>query len=382
MNRNRKLFSNHITNVFENAGYTYEGVKNLMTDLAFHREIYNKEGQRVSDQEANEKLRNLSLQLFELEPGFTEREFHRAERKHAREWFDIVEETVDEYIAYGMRENEFFNSLVNLRSRALGQDNLFWVKEKDLILSIARVGTSHHDYILQRPNYGSSYTLPVQRYGAAVGMELNRYLAGQEDWARLVAMLANSFVMKQQVELYNLAMNAADSLPVTEGFVDTGAFSAATKDAVDAIISNVSAANDGADVVAIGTKTALKQFNKLVSANVNFIAPSQKEAVAHTGIVGDYEGTQLIEIQQRFADDSLDIDNMLFDDTKILFLAKGVDNKLIDMYTYGETEIDEITQKGEEHGRYDDIGKYEIQMSWGMAVRVRRMFGLWTLTTN
>ena len=380
MNRNRKLFSNHITAVFEDAGYSYDSVKNLMTDLALHREIYNSEGQRVSDQEANDKLRALTLQLFELEPGYTERDFHRAERKHIREWFDIVEETIDEYIAYGMRTNEWFNELVNLRSRALGQDNLFWVKEKDIILSIARVGTSHHDYILQRPNYGSSYTLPVQRYGAAVGMELNRYMAGQEDWARLVQMLADSFVMKQQLEMYNLAMGAAASLPVTEGFVDTGAFSADTKDAVDEIIANVSAANDGADVVAIGTKTALKQFNKLVGANVNFIAASQKEAVAHTGIVGDYEGTQLIEIQQRFADETLT--NKLFDDTKILFLAKGVDNKIIDMYTYGEAEIDEITQKNEEHGRYDDIGKYEIQMSWGMAVRIRRMFGMWTLTSE
>ena len=381
MNKNRNLISNHVMAVFDNNKCDYDSVKNLMTDLALHKEIFNSEGQRISDQEANDRLRQMTLQIFELDEHFTERDFHRAERKHIREWFDIVEETIDEYIAYGMRESEFFNSLVNVRSRALGQDNLFWSKEKDLILSIARVGTSHHDYILQRPNYGSSYTLPVQRYGAAVGMELNRYLAGQEDWPRLVEMLAKSFVLKQQVEIYNLAMGAAASLPVTTGFVDTGAFSAATKDAVDAIIQNVSAANDGADVVAIGTRNALKQFNKLVNANVNFIAPSQKESIAHTGLLGDYEGTQLIEVQQRFADDSLDVNNMLFDDTKILFLAKGVDNKIIDFYTYGETEIDEITQKGEEHGRYDDIGKYEIQMTWGMAVRVRRMFGMWTLTS-
>lgn len=377
MNRNRKLiFSSHVDKVFSTLDFDYDSAKNLMLDLALHRDIYDEDGNKVSKHDANDKLREMTLAIFELEPGFSDRDYHRAMKKHGQEWFEVVEETVDEYIAYGMRENELFNQLVNVRSRALGQDNLFWVPEDDIILSIAKVGTSHHDYILQRLGQGESYTVPVARYGAAVGMELNRYMAGQEDWDKLVSTLARSFTMKQQVEIYNLAMNAAQRLPVTAGFVGTGAFSNATKAAVDAIIENVSAANDGAEVVAIGTRTALKNFAKL--GDVNWIAPSMKEAVAHTGLLGDYEGTEMIVVEQRFADKSLT--TKLFDDTKILFLAKGVDNKLIDMFTYGETEIDEITEKGEEHGRYDDLGKYEIQMSWGMAVRVKRMFGQWTIT--
>ena len=376
MNRNRKMvFTTHMNEIFSKFDTDIDGIRNLMSDLALHRDIFDEEGNKVSTQDANAKLRDMVMSMFELDPGYSDRDFNRAMKRHGQEWFEIIEETVDEYIAYGMRENELFNQLVNVRSRALGQDNLFWVPEDDIILSIARVGTSHHDYILQRLGVGESYTVPVARYGAAVGMELNKYMAGQEDWAKLVDTLAKSFVMKQQVEIYNLAMTAATKLPVTTGFIGSGAFSASTKAAVDAIIENVSAANDGAEVVAIGTRTALKNFTKL--GDVNWIAPSMKESVAHTGLLGDYEGTELLVVEQRFADKTLT--TKLFDDTKILFLAKGVDNKLIDMFTYGETEIDEITQKGEEHGRYDDLGKYEIQMSWGMAVRVKRMFGQWTL---
>ena len=376
MNRNRKMvFTTHMNEIFSKFDTDIDGIRNLMSDLALHRDIFDEEGNKVSTQDANAKLRDMVMSMFELDPGYSDRDFNRAMKRHGQEWFEIIEETVDEYIAYGMRENELFNQLVNVRSRALGQDNLFWIPEDDIILSIARVGTSHHDYILQRLGVGESYTVPVARYGAAVGMELNKYMAGQEDWAKLVDTLAKSFVMKQQVEIYNLAMTAATKLPVTTGFIGSGAFSASTKAAVDAIIENVSAANDGAEVVAIGTRTALKNFTKL--GDVNWIAPSMKESVAHTGLLGDYEGTELLVVEQRFADKTLT--TKLFDDTKILFLAKGVDNKLIDMFTYGETEIDEITQKGEEHGRYDDLGKYEIQMSWGMAVRVKRMFGQWTL---
>lgn len=376
MNRNRIMFSNHINNVFAKAETTHEEVKNLLIDLALHREMFDADGNRISRSEAEDKAREINLAIFGLNKDYSPREFDRAIRDHHREWFDVVEEVVDEYIAYGMRESELFNSLVNLRSRALGQDNLFWIEEDDVILSVNKVGTSHSDYALQRLGVGESYVVPVARYGAAVGMELNRYMAGQENWDKLVSTLAKSFVMKQQVEIYNLAMNAASQLPVTAGFVGTGAFSASTKDQVDAIIANVSAANDGADVVAIGTKTALKQFTKL--GDVDWASNGMKDDIAAMGRLGSYEGTDLVEVEQRFADKTLT--TKLFDDTKILFLAKGVDNKLIDMFTYGETEINEITEKYEQNGRYDHLGKYQIEMSWGMAVRVRRMFGQWTLS--
>lgn len=370
------LFSNYVQNVFSTVGVTYDEVKNLMSDLAFNREIFDADGNKVSKAQAEKNLLDLNLKLFGLEPGFTPRDFKRAMQDHHKEWFRVIEEVVDEYVAYGMRENEVFNTLVNYRNRAMGDDNLFWVDGDDIILSVAKVGVSHHDYILQRYKHGESYTVPVARYGAAVGLDINRYMVGQEPWDKLVNALARAFMMKQQTEIYNLAMSAATKLPVTTGFVDSGALSAATKDAFDAIIENVSAANDGADVVIIGTKTALKQISKL--ADVNWISKGMKDSVAATGRLGEYEGTELLEVEQRFADSTLT--NKLFDDTKLLFFAKGVDNKLIDFFTYGETEIDEITEKGEEHGRIDDIGKYEVQQSWGAAVRVHRQFGQWTLT--
>ena len=373
--KNRMYFSAHANAVFASTDSDYDQVKNLMTDLLLHREIFDADGNKVSVQEANSTLRSFWLKFFELDERYTPREYHRAMDAHEREFFQIIEETVDEYIAWGMRESEGFNQLVNVRSRALGQDNLFWVPDRDIILSVNEVGTSHSDYSLQQLGMGKSYVLPIKRYGAAVGMELNAYMAGQVQWDRLIETLAKSFAMKQQTEIYNLVQNAATKLPVTTGFVGTGAFSESTKDAVDEIIGNVSAANDGAPVVAVGTHNALKQFTKL--GNVTWAAAEAKTDIYNIGRLAQYEGTELYAIQQRFTDSSLT--SKIFDDKKILFFAKGVDNKLIDMYTYGETEINEITQKYEQNGRYDHLGKYQMEMSWGMAVRVSRMFGQWTL---
>lgn len=371
----KMIFSAHVMSVFSELETNYEEVKNLMTDLALGREIFDEDGNRVAKADAEKTLLDISRKIFGLSDGYTPREYSRAMRDHGREWFDVIEETVDKYIAYGMRESELFNQLVNVRNRAVGDDNLFWVPGDDLILSVAKVGTSHHDYILQRYNEGESYTVPVARYGAAVGADINRYMAGQEDWDRLVNTIARSFIIKQQVEIYNLAMNAANKLPVQTGFVDSGALSEATKDAFDTIIANVSAANDGADVVIFGTNVALKQINKL--ADVKWASDTMKNDISSMGRLGHYEGTALFEVPQRFADKTLT--TKLFDDKKLIFLPVGVDNKMIDFYTYGETEINEVTQKGEANGRIDDIMKYEIQMAWGAAVRIQRQFGQWTL---
>lgn len=375
MNRNRLMFTNNVKNVFAKYETSYDEVKNLMSDLAMHREMFDADGNKITKQDAEKTLLEISRDIFGLSSDYTPREFNRAMRDHSREWFDIIEETVDEYIEYGMRESELFNQLVNYRTRKLGQDNLFWVPGDDIILSVAKVGTSHHDYILQRYNEGESYTVPVARYGAAIGADINRYMAGQEDWDRLVNAIGKAFILKQQVEIYNLAMNAAEKLPVQTGFVETGALSSSTKEKFDEVIANVSAANDGAAVVIFGTSLALKQINKL--ADVDWASNSQKEDIASMGRLGDYEGTMLFEVPQRFADKSLT--TKLFDDKKLLFLPVGVDNKLIDFFTYGETEIDEVTEKGETSGRYDDLMKYEVQMSWGAAVRIHRQFGMWTL---
>lgn len=375
MNRNRLMFTNNVKNVFAKYETSYDEVKNLMSDLAMHREMFDADGNKITKQDAEKTLLEISRDIFGLSSDYTPREFNRAMRDHSREWFDIIEETVDEYIEYGMRESELFNQLVNYRTRKLGQDNLFWVPGDDIILSVAKVGTSHHDYILQRYNEGESYTVPVARYGAAIGADINRYMAGQEDWDRLVNAIGKAFILKQQVEIYNLAMNAAEKLPVQTGFVETGALSSTTKEKFDEVIANVSAANDGAAVVIFGTSLALKQINKL--ADVDWASNSQKEDIASMGRLGDYEGTMLFEVPQRFADKSLT--TKLFDDKKLLFLPVGVDNKLIDFFTYGETEIDEVTEKGETSGRYDDLMKYEVQMSWGAAVRIHRQFGMWTL---
>lgn len=374
----RKMnFSNHVINVFTEMETNYDEVKNLMYDLAVGNDIYD-EDRLVSKSEAEDKLRSITQKIFGVDSTSSPRDLKRAQREHAREFFDIIEEVVDVVISNGFKDNEFFNNFVDYRNLALGDAYEFY-SEKDVILSIAKVGVSHHDYILQRLGKGQATTIPYQRYGAAIGIDLNMYMIGRERFDELVNAISKAFTVQIQQEIYAQLLSAASAIPaaISAGFVGSGALSSTTKDNFDAIIANVETANES-PVVILGTKTALKKLNAL--SDVNWRAQSLKEDVSHSGRMGDYEGTVLMELPQRFT--SADDLTPLVDNTKLWILPADQTDKFIKMVDVGETEIDEITQKGEEHGRWDDIGKYEVQRSYGIATMLGRYFGQWTLPTT
>ena len=372
-------FSAHVMNVFNEMETNYEEIKNLMYDLAMGNEIYDAESERVIPKnEAEEKLRTVCQKVFGVTADSSKRELKRAYRDHGREFFDIIEEVIDVVISNGFKDNEFFENFVDYRNLALGDAYEFY-SEEEVILSIAKVGVSHHDYILQRLGKGETFTIPYARYGAAVGADINMYMIGREDWSALTNAISRAFSVKIQQEVYAQLLSAANSIPasIRSGFVGTGVLGSATKDAFDAIISNVETANEST-VVILGTKTALKKLNAL--SDVNWRAESLKEDVSHSGRIGDYEGTTLMEIPQRFTSKT-DL-TPLIDNTKLWILPASQTDKFIKVVDVGETEIDEITEKGEEHGRWDDIMKYEVQRSYGISTILGRYFGQWTLSNG
>ena len=372
-------FSAHVMNVFNEMETNYEEIKNLMYDLAVGNEIYDAESERVIPKnEAEEKLRTVCQKVFGVTANSSKRELKRAYRDHGREFFDIIEEVIDVVISNEFKENEFFQNFVDYRNLALGDAYEFY-SEEEVILSIAKVGVSHHDYILQRLGKGETFTIPYDRYGAAVGADINMYMIGREDWSALTNAISRAFSVKIQQEVYAQLLSAANSIPasIRSGFVGTGVLGSATKDAFDAIIANVETANDS-NVVILGTKTALKKLNAL--SDINWRAASLKEDVSHSGRMGDYEGTLMMEIPQRFTSKK-DL-TPLIDNTKLWILPASQTDKFIKVVDVGETEIDEITEKGEEHGRWDDIAKYEVQRSYGISTILGRYFGQWTLSNG
>lgn len=363
-------FNNRVMNVFSEMGTSYDEIKNLMFDL-YRGEL----SDGITKKDAEDKLREMSLKIFGLTKESSKRDRKRAYTEHGRQFFDVIEEVVDWTVSTGLKENEWFDVLVNYKNLAEGDENLFYNEADEVILSIARMGKRHHDTMLQRLNEGSTYSVETDLYGAAVGADIDRYLLGQEDWTKLVDAITKAFAVKVQELIFAAILEAPAKLPVQTGFVEAGALNDSTRKTFNKVLQNVSVANDNADVVIMGTMVGLQELENLIK--VDWISSSQKESVASMGRLGNYGRYQLVEIPQRFARN--DVTKDMYNDNVLWIFASG-DDKLVDMIDVGETLIDEITDRGEANGRIDDIMKYEVQRELGIATRIGRFFGQWTIT--
>lgn len=367
---NKMNFSAHVLNVFDEMKTSYEEVKNLMFDL-----YKNELDDGISKREAEDKLREVSLKIFGLTKDSSRRERERAYRDHARQYFDVIEEVTDWTVSTGLKENEWFNALVNYRNLKEGDTNLFVNEHEEVILSIARMGKRHHDTMLQRLPENTTYSVETDVYGAAVGADIDRYLIGQEDWTKLVDAITKAFVVKIQELIFAEILEAPKKLPAQSEFVQTGALNTTNRKKFNKILQNVSVANDNANVVIMGTMVALQELENLI--DVKWVADSQKEDIAKMGRLGNYGRYTLVEIPQRFARN--DVTKSMYKDDTLFVFASG-DNKLVDMVDVGETLIEEITERGTANSNIADIMKYEVQRELGVSTRIGRYFGSWTIT--
>ena len=367
----RKMnFSAHVLNVFDEMKTSYEEVKNLMFDL-----YKNELDDGISKREAEDKLREVSLKIFGLTKDSSRRERERAYRDHARQYFDVIEEVTDWTVSTGLKENEWFNALVNYRNLKEGDTNLFVNEHEEVILSIARMGKRHHDTMLQRLPENTTYSVETDVYGAAVGADIDRYLIGQEDWTKLVDAITKAFVVKIQELIFAEILEAPKKLPAQSEFVQTGALNTTNRKKFNKVLQNVSVANDNADVVIMGTMVALQELENLI--DVKWVADSQKEDIAKMGRLGNYGRYSLVEIPHTFARN--DVTKSMYKDDTLFVFASG-DNKLVDMVDVGETHIEEITERGTANSNIADIMKYEVQRELGVSTRIGRYFGSWTIT--
>lgn len=367
-----KVFSTeYLNNIF--SSIDYEGMKNLMFDVARGNEIVYK-GETISATKANDRVRSLAFQILGLNEQTvnSKKAVKRALKAHGSEFYEVIEEVIELIVETGWKDSEFFDNFVDERNLALGDKNEFWTDDK-CYLSVAQVSGGNHDLSIQTLASGQAFDVKISHYAIKVGKDINLFLTGREDWAKFVNKAADAIKRQIQDSMYAETMNASASIPNPSEFKGNGTLSAATKEAFDEIIENVSTANDGAPVVIMGTKSALKQISNFYAGAVHWIADSQKDEMAAMGRLGSYEGSVLLEIPQRFALN--DVTKKLVDNKKILIMPQ-VDNKFVKYVNVGDTEIIELTEKGDYQ---DDLQTHEIQYSAGIATVIGRYFGEWKL---
>lgn len=341
---------------------------NLMFDAACGVEIFD-EDRAISASEASEKIRQICFDKLGLSKNSTDREFKRAMRSPAAiELFELIENVEDMLIAKGFHDDEFFDRFVDERNLAAGDDAQFYTNE-DILLTVETVAGDHHDLITQKLKEGTTYTVPTSKRAIKMGGALKRFMTGRDDWAKLIAAIAKTYANEVKTGAYRAFINMGTGLPTGTQWKKTGTLSNTVKESFDQLIVDVSAANDGADVMIVGTRMALKKLNNL--ADVDWISEYEKENVAKSGILGTYEGSTLVELPQRLDQDGA----THLVDQSILMIMPVVDYKPIKFVDKGETTL-EVTEPG---ATLNDEQTIEVQREFGVGTLITRYFGVWDM---
>lgn len=369
----KMLFSNTATQkVFENTECGFEGYLDLMKDLATGRACYDKDGNEVTKEKANDELRKIMFKVIGVEEGTKGQKLMQAVRRHKTDVYEVTETILDDMLKTGWGENPFFEAFVEVKNGDEDETNEFY-SETSSILAVSELSGGHWNLWRQRLPEGKVFSVPTSWWGVAIYAEYYRFLTGKVDWAKFIQKVYEAFDKKVNSLIYAALNSVGDQLPAGGQWVKNIPLTSETKATFDELLEDVKSVN-GTDITIMGTRTALGKLTNL--DNVNWISEQAKNDRYTIGRLGFYEGVRLAEIPQVFADN--DTTTKLVDNNRLLVMPNA-DNKFIKMFNEGLSQVKENTDG---NTNTDMTIEYEYQRKMGIGVVIGRLFGIVNITAN
>ena len=363
-------FSASVRNAFDNDESAYANFSQLLRDT--RRGTFQS---GVNEADANEMIREKFRLIMGIGNNASQKEIRRAIEDHRREIFNVIEDTVDDMLTSGWQDNEFFNEYVEVKNLALHDVNEF-VTEDKTVLTVGKREGNHWDLDRQRLGVGETFRVPTYWVGLAVYEEFERVMTGRADWSYLVNKIYEAMDAYVNELVFKAVISAGSQvLPGSNQFYKTAALDAGAHDAFVTMIEDVQAANRGAEVVIMGTKTALSKLKNL--ADVNWIAKEDRTDHRNLGHVGVFEGTRVVELPQVFAKN--DTTTKLVKNANnqdVILIMPVADNKFVKLVYEGDSRIKEVTDNKE---LQDMTYEFKYMTKLGVSTIIGRYFGTWNI---
>ena len=357
-------FSANIQNAFDNNESEYMNFSQLLHDAG--NGVFQS---GITSADANEMIREKFRLIMGVDKNASKKEIRRAIERNRHEIFAVLEDTIDDMLTSGWQDNEFFRDFVEIKNLALYDTNEFETEDKT-VLTVGKREGNHWNLDRQRLGIGEVFRVPTYWVGLAVYEEFERVMCGRADWAKLVNAIYEAMDAYVNQIVYNAVISAGTQvLPGSEQFYKTAALEAAVHDTFITMIEDVQAANRGAEVVIMGTKTALSKLNNI--SDVNWRANADKDDHRNMGHVGIFEGTRVVEIPQVFAKNDTTTKMV---DPNVLLIMPLADNKFVKLVYEGDARIKEVTDNKE---LQDMTYEFKYMTKLGVATIVGRYFGTW-----
>ena len=350
-------FAANVQNVFNNDVNDFIAFSDLLTETALGT-------QQVSKSEANAKIVEVFQGVLGLDKNSKPSEVRRAIRRNQALVFDIIEETVQSLLVTGWGNDPFMMKYVDQRNLALGDKNEFYT-EDDSVLSVMKVAGSHHDIIRQRLAGGAVESIKTYWVAIKVYAEFERVVMGLEDWAKFITRVYEAYDRYIKNTVYDTMVGYATAL--TGQFKETGTITAENLNNLCDLVSTAT----GAPVMIMGTRSALAKVMSL--QNADYISDAMKDEHYRNGVLGMWEGKQLVEIPQVFEKGKVGqykIDNTL------LWIMPVADEKFIKVVNEGDTQLMSVADKD---SNMDMTYEYELQTKLGCGVILSGAFGCYDI---
>ena len=242
------------------------------------------------------------------------------------EVYGIVEQILAGTVIDALTENDFFNTLVEYRNVADGDQALFRIEDANLF-TISEIADGTQAIRRQRLLGETDVTITPTVHAVRIYEELNRVLAGRVDFNHMIDVVARSFTQQTLNDIYSLWANAT-AADLGGSVYFPSASNVFSLDTLLSVVEHVEAAAGGATATLIGTKAALRALIPSI------VGTDQKNVVDSNGYMGTFYGSPVIAIPQRHQIGST---NFVFDDKTITVVAgAGADAKPIKFVYEGD----------------------------------------------
>ena len=272
--------------------------------------------------------------------------------------FEIIEEIVNLTISNDFADIPFMDAFVEFKNRALG-DKTAWYSEGKSYVTVASFAGNHWDTNREALDAGEEYTLDKEWVYIHVYDEFERFLLGIASLERLTDVIYKSFNKYIKERTYVMFQSVMSVVPAE--FTVYGN----SEEAVGELCDLVQAAGGYSSLTIAGTNGALRKLAKVIPNN--YFADSQREAKAHTGNIGEWEGKRLMVIPQVIKEGTFEL--ALDNDT--LFIMGG-DVKPIKVEFIGDTRTQNVTDHRVNNDMSYDL---QVQTLFGMGFELPQAFG-------
>ncbi len=307
---------------------------------------------QFSKDETEHTLRAALADILKVEEY---KNFQRAMRANGRAMFDVMEDILDVLIVEGL-ENQF-DQFVENKSVKIGDRPAFMVEDYHLF-NVATISAGTNNIRRQKLDRSALYVDTAYK-GVKVYAELEEYLAGKVDFAKMIAKIQRSMNAQLAADISAAIVTGYSAL--SSPYTFTGAYSISQ---FNTSIQHVEAAT-GVKAMVLGTRAALQ---KVAPANIAYngqIIESRNQL----GFYSLVDGTTLFEIKQSHTPGT-----DTFAITDYLLIVPQGEEKIVKVLLEGDAIIED-NSSGENRNADQSI-EYTFEKKYGVGVITSTKYGV------